>query len=98
MSKTTLQIPLETSLRDKATQVAFDLGFSSLQEAVRVYLKQLSDRKIGISLIRESDTEFLTLEQEKSLIEMESKVDADIKSGKFIKSSSVKELMDYLRD
>lgn len=49
MSKTILQVPLNTDLKKEAEKQALNQGFSSLQEAVRVFLKKLSDKKINVS-------------------------------------------------
>lgn len=46
MSKTTLQIPLDTVLRRDAEEAAKEQGFSSLQELVRVILKKVAGGKI----------------------------------------------------
>lgn len=96
MSKTTLQIPIDTTLRDKAALVATDLGFSSLQEAVRVYLKQLSDRRIGISLVHEPEAEYLTPKQVAKLDKTAAQVDKDIENGDYFVSTTHEEMMDYL--
>jgi len=49
MAKTAvLQIPITRSLKSQAEAVAEDYGFSSLQEAVRVFLAQLTARRVGI--------------------------------------------------
>ncbi len=46
--KTTLQVPITSDLKQAATQAAMAQGFSSLQEAVRVFLTQLSSKRISI--------------------------------------------------
>lgn len=46
--KTTLQVPITSDLKQTATQAAMAQGFSSLQEAVRVFLTQLSSKSISI--------------------------------------------------
>ena len=43
-----LQVPINKSLRNQAEAVAEDYGFSSLQEAVRVFLTQFTARRVGI--------------------------------------------------
>jgi len=48
-NKTILQVPIDISLRDQAVAAAEDLGFSSLQETIRVFLKKLASQKISIS-------------------------------------------------
>lgn len=42
MNNTVLQIPLTKDLQLRSKKAAEDLGFSSLQEVVRVFLTQLS--------------------------------------------------------
>lgn len=49
MNTTTLQIPIQKHLRDKASIVAKQCGFSSVQEVVRVFLSQFADRCIDVS-------------------------------------------------
>ena len=49
MATTTLQIPIAKRVRDNATKVAHQQGFSSLQEVVRVFLSKFADRCIDIS-------------------------------------------------
>jgi len=48
--RTILQIPLSSTLKSTATQVAEDMGFSSLQEVVRVLLTKLASKQITISI------------------------------------------------
>lgn len=45
----TLQIPVKEDLRDRAVKVAEEQGFSSLQEAVRIFLGQFAARKISVT-------------------------------------------------
>lgn len=49
MATTTLQIPIDKSVRDNATRVAHQRGFSSVQEVVRVFLSQFADRCVDVS-------------------------------------------------
>jgi len=44
-----LQVPMSKELRKKATLAALNQGYSSLQESVRIYLRQLADNKIAQS-------------------------------------------------
>jgi hypothetical protein len=48
MNTTTFQIPMNKNLHDKAKKVARGQGFSSLQEAVRVFLNQLANKHMEI--------------------------------------------------
>ncbi len=47
--QTILQIPVKKELRDRAVKVATREGFSSLQEAVRVFLNQFAANKVSVS-------------------------------------------------
>lgn len=49
MATATLQIPIDKRVRDNATKIARQRGFSSIQEVVRVFLSQFADRCIDIS-------------------------------------------------
>ncbi len=49
MNKVILQIPLDAKLRSQATVVASDLGFSSLQETIRVFLRKLASHELTLS-------------------------------------------------
>lgn len=48
MARTVLQIPIDPALRVAAEKQALAQGFSSLQDAVRLFLKELADRSIVI--------------------------------------------------
>ena len=91
-----LQVPMSKELRDKATLVALSQGYSSLQESVRIFLRQLADDKI--------ETRFYPIVKE---IKLSKKADAryskiidEIESGKRKLESfnSVDDLMSYLKN
>ncbi len=91
MGRTTLQIPLDSNLRKDAEQAALEQGFSSLQEAVRVFLKKLAKRTIGFRVeegIQLSD----------KAIKKYDKMTEDIDSGRIetINFTTVDEMMTYL--
>ncbi len=46
---TILQVPINKNLRDQAVSKAQKMGFSSLQEAVRVFLSKLATGDINIT-------------------------------------------------
>ena len=65
MSRTTLQIPLNAALRDRAEKTAKLAGFSSLQEVVRVFLNKFSTNSIdigfydrGVQLSKEAEARY----------------------------------------
>jgi hypothetical protein len=52
MDNTILQVPLSKQLRLQAAQAAEAQGFSSLQEAVRVFLQELAIGTIQLRFVR----------------------------------------------
>jgi antitoxin component of RelBE/YafQ-DinJ toxin-antitoxin module len=54
METTNLQIPIRMTLKKSATEAALAQGFSSLQEAVRVFLKKLSEGSMNVSYIEKT--------------------------------------------
>lgn len=92
MNKTILQVPIDKTLKDEAAQAAKAMGFSSLQESIRVFLSRLAKRKLEISY--ESVDEYLSPKAAKRY----EKMVRDVKSGKVKTKSfaSVDEMMDYL--
>jgi antitoxin component of RelBE/YafQ-DinJ toxin-antitoxin module len=89
MDNTVLQIPMSKTLRDQATAAANDLGFSSLQEYVRVFLTKLAKRQNSIS--------FPETLSEKAEIRYSKMID-DMKSGKepVYSAKSAEDLLDQL--
>jgi antitoxin component of RelBE/YafQ-DinJ toxin-antitoxin module len=49
MNNTVLQIPMTIELREKSEKAAIEAGFSSLQEAVRIFLKKFSHKELVVS-------------------------------------------------
>ncbi len=94
--KTILQIPMDKNLKIKAENMANNEGFSSLQEMIRVLLKQFVTKKAAFSFGVSEPDEYITPEQEAVLDTKFAVIQKNIKKGKFIKSSNVDELMAYL--
>jgi len=94
--KTILQIPMDKNLKIKAETMANNEGFSSLQEMVRVLLKQFVIKKERFSFSFLGTDEYITPEQEKTLDKKFAVIQKNIKAGRFVKSSNVDELMTYL--
>jgi antitoxin component of RelBE/YafQ-DinJ toxin-antitoxin module len=90
--RTIIQVPVEKSLRDKATAVAEKQGFSSLQEMVRLFLSQLAENKISVAFTEPP------VQLSKRNARRYDKIIDDIESGKVKTKSftSVKALMDDL--
>lgn len=91
MKRTVLQIPIDPTLRRNAEKQAIAQGFSSLQEAVRLFLTKLAKGVIGIGF--EEEVQLSSRAEKRYLKMME-----DIKSGKekLFTAHSVEELMDQL--
>lgn len=53
MNRTVLQIPIAPLLRQQAEAASLDLGFSSLQETVRVILTKLARRELTLVVAEE---------------------------------------------
>lgn len=49
MNTTVLQIPVNKALRDKAASYAEKMGFSSLQEVVRLFLNKIATGQINLT-------------------------------------------------
>ncbi|PIP85320.1 hypothetical protein COW83_04930 [Candidatus Collierbacteria bacterium CG22_combo_CG10-13_8_21_14_all_43_12] len=89
-----LQVPMSKELRKKATLAALNQGYSSLQESVRIYLRQLADNKIETRLspvVKE-------IKLSPKAIRRYDKILDDIDEGKGISftANSVDELMEHL--
>ncbi|MBI2049603.1 hypothetical protein HYT32_01735 [Candidatus Roizmanbacteria bacterium] len=92
--RTVLQIPLDTSLRKDAEKQALEQGFSSLQEAVRVFLKKLAKGAMGISFERE-ETVRLSLRA----IKRYDKMAEDFRKGKNVYTAkNIDDLMKHLHE
>lgn len=94
MNSTTLQIPMKKQLRDKATSAAEQLGFTSLQEIIRVFLKKLALKKISVSFEEEAVVHLSA----KAARRYDKMID-DIESGKekVYSTKNVDDLMKQLR-
>lgn len=98
MNTTTLQIPVSKSLKNNAQDMAKKLGFSSLQEVVRIFLTQLVSKKITVGVTTsETPDEILTPQQEKVLLRKYKEAKKDIAEGNYFVAHSVEEMMDQLR-
>lgn len=50
MQRIIVQVPMTKELKEKAEDVSSDLGFSSLQEAIRVLLTKLSKKEFSLKV------------------------------------------------
>ena len=91
MSRVVLQVPISKDLRSEAEKAALALGFSSLQDSVRLLLRKLANRELKIAVYEE---ETLSPEAEARY----EKIVKDIEAGKNItKTRSIDELFKLLK-
>lgn len=93
MSRAILQIPIDPSLRIAAEKIAAEQGFSSLQEAVRVFLKQLAQKSLTISFNTKIELSAKAVTRYNKMVE-------DIRSGKVKtkKFDNTSEMVKYLNE
>lgn len=100
MNTTTLQVPVSKSLKLSAQAAASAQGFSSLQEAVRVFLKKLSDKSITLTFASPGKEwfaeEVLTPKEAAHLDRRYREIEKARKKGELFTAHSVKEMMQYL--
>lgn len=97
MNTTTLQIPLNANLRDQAQKQAQAMGFSSLQEAVRLFLNQLAEKSIQVRFVPQLPIEQLTVAQESQLNSTVEQIQKDLARGAYKKVNTVEDMMGYLQ-
>lgn len=97
MSKVTLQVPVNKSLKIEAEKAAIEYGFSSLQEAIRLFMTQFANRTLSIGFSQSVPDETLTSQQEAILSKKYNKAKKEIAKGKGFVASSVEEMMLQLR-
>lgn len=52
MNTTILQVPIEKSFRNDVSKVVEEMGFSSLQDYIRLFLKKTLKGEVGVSIER----------------------------------------------
>lgn len=92
MDSTILQVPISKTLRDEAALAATNMGFSSLQEAVRVYLTQLKNNIVKITF------EHPPVQLSAKAIKRYNKMIDEVESGRVkpVSFTDVDEMMKYL--
>jgi antitoxin component of RelBE/YafQ-DinJ toxin-antitoxin module len=94
MQRTILQIPMSKDLKEKAETVSYDLGFSSIQEAIRVLLMKLSKREFSLRVEETEEINYLSPKAERKF----KKAVADIKAGRNVtKTENVDKLLELLK-
>ena len=52
MSRTVIQVPIDSAIKDKCQRIAKEQGFSSLQEMLRLILQKYANGEIGIGVYK----------------------------------------------
>mgnify|MGYP001574864169 CR=1 FL=1 len=95
MQRVIVQVPMNKNLKEKAEIVVSDLGFSSIQEAIRVLLTKLSRREFTVKVEEEvEEIKHLSKAAERKF----KKAVEDIKAGRNItKTKNIDQLLSLLR-
>lgn len=94
MQRIVVQVPMSRELKEKAEMVSTDLGFSSIQETIRVLLTKLSKREFSLKVAETEEITHLSPAAERKF----KKAVEDIKAGRNIyKPKNKKEFFDLLR-
>jgi len=91
MSRTVLQIPLATDIRDDAYNMVTSQGFSSLQEAVRLVIHKIARGTLRLEVYSEP----APIQLSAKAIKRYNKMDADIAAGKNFKTA--KNIDDFMK-
>lgn len=93
MDTVTLQIPMPKSLRIQAASVADALGFSSLQDLVRLLLTRVAKHQISINVVEQFPAVKLSKKNEMRYLKMEK----DFEKGKNVyHAKNINELFSQL--
>lgn len=91
MKRTVLQVPVSKELRMRAEKSAANLGFSSLQEIIRVFMTKLAKKEVMVSV------ELAPVKLSNRAVKRYDKILDDIKKGKDVyKAKDVDDLMEQL--
>lgn len=94
MQRVVVQVPMPKELKEKAEIAASDLGFSSIQETIRVLLTKLSKREFSLKVEEVEEITHLSPAAERKF----KKAVEDIKAGRNIyKPKNKKEFFALLR-
>lgn len=88
MQRVILQVPMTKDLKESAQSASQDLGFSSLQETIRVLLTKLAKKELSLKVAEEAEEiTYLSPAAERRF----KKAVADIKAGRNIYKPKDKE-------
>ncbi|KKQ41422.1 MAG: hypothetical protein US60_C0040G0005 [Microgenomates group bacterium GW2011_GWC1_37_8] len=94
MQKVIVQVPTTKKLKEAASKRAENLGFSSLQEILRLFMAKLSRGEVNVSL--EENVEYLTPQEDAVLERRYKEFLEEEKKGKTFEAHSAEEMIKQL--
>lgn len=95
MQRIIVQVPMTKDLKDQAEAVSFEMGFSSLQEAIRILLTKLSKKEYRLKVEEVEQISDLSPAAERKF----KKAIEDIKAGRVSPSfDNVEDAIAWLND
>jgi len=94
MSKVIVQVPADRKLRDKAVRAAYEYGFSSLQEMLRLFMNKIAKKELKVTI--EDNVEYLTLHESAILERKYKEFLKEEKKGKTFEARSAEEMIRQL--
>lgn len=93
MQRIIVQVPMSKDLKERAEIVSSDLGFSSVQEIIRVLLTKLSKKEFSLRVEEAEKIKYLSPRAERKF----KKAVEDIKAGRNVtKTENVEALLELL--
>lgn len=94
MSQVNLQLPVSSALKQKATKIAKEEGFSSLQEVIRLFLAKYAEKKIRLNFFsEETKKERAYKKYVKRIEKIADEAKADYEKGNYVTVNTEDELM-----
>ena len=97
MNTTVLQIPINPTLKKQAQLEAKRLGFSSLQDLLRLMMTQLVEKTIAIKITSTYPDEKLTPAQAAIILKKHKIVQEEMARGEYFTATNAEEMMQQLR-
>jgi len=94
--RTILQVPVNKDIRVLAEKSALNMGFSSLQESLRMIMYQMAQNKFSVQINVSEPDEILTPKQEKTLMKKVLSSQKEIANGKYFKSDNPVDILNNL--
>lgn len=96
MNTITLQVPVDKNIKLSAQAAANNMGFSSLQDAVRLFLANLAAGRLSATFSSQEPNEILTPAQEKVLMRKYHQAQKEIARGQYTTAHSAEEFIAQL--